>query len=141
MKYANFIAHGAKNNNFFSLDSRDNCNYPFWLLREKLKNIGIELNTEDVNLGREVDFEIHTYDNNRSARICYLFLWEANEINPGNNERALYKNYKKIFSWNDDLVKEEGFIKLEHRADSPVPKTLCIADVEEIYTSIQRIRF
>ncbi len=111
MKYANFIAHGAKNNNYFSLDSRDNCNYPLWLLREKLKNIGIELNTDDVNLGREVDFEIHTHLNNRSARICYLFLWETTEINPENNKKALYKNYKKIFSWNDDLVKEKGFIK------------------------------
>ena len=38
-------------------------------------------------------------------------------------------------------LKEEGFIKLEHRSDSPAPKTLRIADFEETYTSIQRIKF
>ena len=36
-------------------------------------------------------------------------------------------------------LKEEGYIKLEHRADSPTPKTIGIAGIEQTYTTIQRI--
>jgi len=38
-------------------------------------------------------------------------------------------------------LKEEGYIKLEHRADSTTPTTIGIAGIEETYTTIQRIIF
>ena len=72
-------------------------------------------------------------------------------IDGGNHNKELIEKYPNLAAVDGRVspslsiallrLKEEGFIKLEHRADSPVPKTLCIADVEEIYTSIQRIRF
>lgn len=72
-------------------------------------------------------------------------------IDGGNHNVDLLKNNPNLAAVDGQVspslsiallrLKEEGFIKLEHRSDSPAPKTLRIADFEETYTSIQRIRF
>lgn len=111
MKFANLVAHDATKNNYFSLTSRDNCNYAFWLLREKLRNIGVNLNTPDVNLNKKIAFEIHLNVNPVSNENTFLLLWETPEIYPPNGNEKLYRKYKKVFSWDDFLVSKNNFYK------------------------------
>jgi hypothetical protein len=111
--YANLRAKGLRNNSWFTQNHRDNCTYHFWLLREKLQEIGIEINSPDVNEGRDIAFEIHIdIQDNYSARHMYLFIWETFFVHPRNGLFLQKKKlYNKIFTWNDSLVNNYGLTK------------------------------
>jgi hypothetical protein len=110
--YASLRINGIRNNSCFSLDNRDNCNYPLWLLREKFYLRGVILNTPDLNVNKSVKFEIHI-DVQKSDDLCpaYLFLWETNQVNPRNRTNNIAKKYRRVFSWDDGLVEAFGYVK------------------------------
>jgi hypothetical protein len=109
--YANLRAVGHSNNKWFTLGHRDNCNYPFWLLREKFKSQGVILNTPDINKGNQIAFELHIDVQKEVVKApTYLFLWETVQIQP-RNRIINSKYYKAIFSWDDTRVMENGYIK------------------------------
>jgi hypothetical protein len=113
MKYANLVANGAINNNIFNSNSRDDCNHAFVLLRNELAKKGVEINTSDLNIGRDVLFEIHIdiHDRRSFTNKKYLLFWEVNAINPNNQNKRLLKQYDQIFSWNDNWVKKNNYKK------------------------------
>lgn len=86
--YDSFVAHGFKNNNIFDLShpwNRDNCFQPYYLMREKLKHHGIEVNSDDVNEGRSLAFELHMDVQKQGiARPCYLLMPETAQVCPAN---------------------------------------------------------
>ena len=110
--YANLRINGVRNNSCFSLDSRDNCDYPLWLLREKFYSRGVILNTPDLNINKKVKFEIHI-DIQKSDALCpiYLFLWETNQVNRKNRVHSKVRRYRRVFSWDDSLVEAYGYVK------------------------------
>ena len=110
--YASLRINGFKGNSCFSIEHRDNCNYPLWLLREKFYSHGIILNTPDLNVNKRVEFEIHI-DVQKSEPLCptYLFLWETNQVNPKNRVNDMFKRYRRVFSWDDSLVEAYGYVK------------------------------
>lgn len=114
--YANFMVSGFKNNAIFDLNhqcNRDNCNYPFYLLREQLKLRGIEINTADVNAGRKLAFELHLDVQKQSiSSKRYLLMLETPQIWHANGILANFDSYRKIFTWNDELVDSHRFIKI-----------------------------
>jgi hypothetical protein len=114
--YASFIASSFKKNTIFDLShpwNRDNCLYPFYLLRENLLQHGIEVNTADVNGGRKLAFELHM-DVQRPcfSKACYLLMLETPQVWPANGVMTNFDCYRKIFTWNDELVDGQRFIKI-----------------------------
>jgi hypothetical protein len=109
---ANFRAGGITENAWFSQGHRDNCNYPFWLLREKFKESGIYLNTPDLNGNKDIAFELHIdVQKVNKSTPSYLFLWETSHVNPKNDSLEIRKRYRRIFSWDDSLVEAYNYVK------------------------------
>jgi hypothetical protein len=113
---ASFVVSGLTNNAIFDLAhqrNRDNCFYPYHLLRERLKQYGLELDTADLTHGEQVAFALHmnvqeltTQDNS------YLLMLEPPQVCPQNYDSSNLVRYRKIFTWNDHLVDGNDFIKI-----------------------------
>ena len=116
LRYANFVVRGFAQNTIFDLAhtwNRDNCFYPYHLMREKFKAHYLEINTEDVNGGRSIVFALHLDVQAASiAEPCYLLMLETSQICALNGEPEKFHPYRKIFTWNDELVDGERFIKI-----------------------------
>lgn len=116
MQYANYVELGVFDNARFDLVhaiNRDASNYPYWLLREQLLSCGIELNTPDVNTGRNVIFELHINAMRKELSVpAFVLLMETAQIYPPNASQELLAQYQLIFTWRDDLVDQERYIKI-----------------------------
>lgn len=114
--YANFVARKVTSNTIFDLShpcNRDNCLHPYWLLRERLRTYGIELNTADINDGRRILFELHMdVQKAKSNAPRYVLLWETPQVYPLNRSEGELGSYKKLFTWDDRLVDGRRFIKM-----------------------------
>lgn len=116
IRYGNYIEAGVEKNSRFNLSgplNRDNSNYPFWLLRKTLRKYEVELNTCDINANRLVDFEIHM-NVHKTISQCpkYLLRYETPQIYPKNGFKKLLDGYQRIFTWDDHLVDDLRFIKI-----------------------------
>ena len=116
MILASFCANRQFNNIIFQLDhptNRDNCYYPYWLLKNDLIKAGVEINTVDLNVGRYVKFELHQ---DVQRNVCdvpaYVMLLESPVIRPDDQRNDLLAKYRKVFTWNDDLVDGQRYIKI-----------------------------
>lgn len=114
--YAIFLARGFVKNSIFNLNhesNRDDCFHPYYLMREKLKHHGIEINTCDVNEGRGSVFELHMDVQNKiTSKPCYLLMLETPQVCLANGISSNWYSYYKVFTWNDDLVDGNRFIKI-----------------------------
>lgn len=113
--YANLVMSGIKNNEIFNLNhpgNRDNCFYPWWLLREKFNALGVQINTADLNGSKRVAFELHVDVQKHKVSIPkYLILNETPQVWPLNASLAFLSLYRLIFSWNDHLIESNRYIK------------------------------
>lgn len=113
--YANFVTASFVQNTIFDLAhpwNRDNCFYPFYLMREKLKHHDIEVNTNDVNAGRPIALELHMDVQKKSvSKPCYLLMLETTLVCPANGVLSNLDSYRRIFTWNDELVDGDRFVK------------------------------
>lgn len=116
VRYANYVEQGVSDSARFDLahaTNRDNSNYPYWMLRELFLSRGIELNTPDVNAGRDVAFELHMNALRRDVDVPqFVLLYETPQICPDNGDMGRLARYQKVFTWNDDLVDGVRYIKL-----------------------------
>lgn len=114
--YANFLARGFVSNSIFNLNhpwNRDNCFNPYCLIKEKLKIHGIEINTVDLNVGRPLAYELHMDVQKRCiSKKSYLLMLETEQVSPENGISSNWECYRKIFTWNDDLVDGDRFVKI-----------------------------
>ncbi len=116
MKVAILRAPGMNNNTIFDLDSpqnRDNCFAPYVLLRNKLLENELQLDTADVAAQDSIAFELHQ-DVQRisSADANYLMLFETKFIKPENGDLNAFSRYRKVFTWDERLVDNDRFIKI-----------------------------
>ena len=116
LTYANLVTQSFEKNEIFDLkhrNNRDDCFKPFFLLREQLKKHGIEINTVDINTGYSLKFELHMdVQKQHATASLYLLLLETSQVCPANAIETNLNNYRKIFTWNDDLVDGNRFIKI-----------------------------
>jgi alpha(1,3/1,4) fucosyltransferase len=96
---------GHSNNSMFSLDDsvhRYNPTYTPRVLRNKLLDLGVEINTPDINSGRDVAFELHVEGRPLGAATIprYLLALENPYINLMNNDREYLRQFNKVFTWN-----------------------------------------
>jgi hypothetical protein len=97
---------------------------PWRRLRERFAASGVDLNTRDVNEGREVAFELHLncqrqVDHPRS----YAYLYEDPVVRPINADRTALARYRKVFTSNEELIDGEHIVRLDY------PNELVLRDV------------
>lgn len=113
---ANFISQDFENNSIFDLYhpmNRDNCFQPYFLIREKFKQHGYEINTSDLNGVHLSVFGLHM-DANQPVVLGenYLLMLETPQVCPANDIPLNLDRYRKVFTWNDSLVDGDQFIKI-----------------------------
>ena len=120
-KAALYISCYYQNNRVFDLNdtiiNRDNCLYQYFLLKERLASREYDLATSDINNLNEAHFVIYnempvvidksTFLNENN----FLLIWESEIIRTDNWIRENHKYFKKIFTWNDQWVDWERYIK------------------------------
>lgn len=123
--YARFFASKIQNNAIFDLNNdlnRDNCFLPYYLLREKFKQQGIQIDTPDISRAKLSDFELQMDVQSVDAKLpCYLLMLESPQVLPANGKPENWKHYRKIFTWRDDLVDGNHFIKINFPNSIVIP--------------------
>lgn len=116
MKFAVLRGNGLTKNIIFDTASpanRDDCFAPYALLRDKFVVSGIQLDTADESQEEALVFELHQdVQHGTKEVIRYLLMLETEFVKIENGDAAEWSQYKKIFTWNDDLVDGDRFIKI-----------------------------
>jgi hypothetical protein len=127
MRYGNIYCETFTENRLFDHSSPRNSDglfTPYIMLREKLLQRGIEVNTPDLNAGRQVAFEIHMdgrplADNSLDK---YLIAVESPYINRFNGDMAYLKRFRRVFSWsNATFTLKDGVKVLNPNHITPSP--------------------
>ncbi len=99
----------------------ENLYFPFYLLRKKILERNIQLNTYDyLNKSGDTNYKLLFFDvPKRYAELLkhhkdiekYLVIFESEPLYPVTWNKKLHVNFKKIFTWNDELVDNKKYIK------------------------------
>ncbi|KIM09156.1 MAG: hypothetical protein KU28_00500 [Sulfurovum sp. PC08-66] len=129
MKKASFVVHTAyQNNKLFDLSdakiNRDNCMYPFYLLKQKLAQMGVDLSTQDINPPEASEIVIYNempsiLPTKEAISKSYLMLFESELIRQDNWDLSKHKHFHKIFTWHDDFVDNVKYFKINFAQDIP----------------------
>ena len=124
MRYASVLYRDYADNALFKTGIGENNGQfylPYALLRERFLAEGIELNTPDVNKGREVAFELHINCRRQDPGArAYVYLYENPLIRPLNRDRAALARYAKWFTWDGELLGDPRAIRLPYPNDLEV---------------------
>lgn len=125
MRSAVLVGDGVVGDGIFRLDSpgnRDGCHQPYALLAALLRERSFVIHTPDC-LAAPPAFELHMNAREATGEApCYLLMLETPAIHPANGDRSQWGRYRKIFTWNDELVDGERFIKLNFPNSLVVPE-------------------
>jgi len=115
-RQAVLVTKDFKNNSIFTLDgplNRDNCLLPFHMLQQAFISSNIELQTHDQFEPHSCKFELHLdVQPNKTSLPRYLIMLETPYIHPPNGSKARLSQYRRVFTWNDLLLDNERYIKI-----------------------------
>ncbi len=121
MKKVSFVVGtDYQSNRIFDLSNkflnRDNCLYPYFLLKEEFKKHGYDLITSDLLPPDQADLVLYNempkpFSNNINPEKSYLMLFETELIRSDNWDLKKHSYFKKIFTWNDKIVDGKKYIK------------------------------
>ena len=126
------VSKTYQNNRLFDLDNdiinRDNCMYPFFLLKKAFAKHDIDLSTQDINSIEEAILVIYNeigevLPTKEDVHKSYLLLLENELIVPANWNIKNHRYFNKIFTWNDDFVDNKKYIKLNFSQN--IPQHIC----------------
>lgn len=125
---------------FDEISNRDNCLYGSYLLKERFKERGINLSTQDINLPSGSQFIIY----NEMPKIKdiflekynYLIILESEVLRPDNWNLENHRNFKKIFTWNDKYVDNEKYFKINFSHKIPNKVEFNIKNKKKLCTMI-----
>jgi len=105
MIYGNIIQDGHTNNSMFGTEDSVHLYNPTHtprLLRKEFLNLGIEINTPDINAKNIISFELHAEGRalEKNNLPKYLIASENPYINKLNMSTDYYSNFQKVFTWN-----------------------------------------
>lgn len=128
---ASLVIDYHMNNKIFDLDdknvNRDNCAYSIWLLKQQFHCAEVDLSTCDINSPFESKIVLYFDLPNENVEInnefSYLFLFESEVIKPKTWDKLRHKPFKKIFTWNDELVDNVKYFKFNYSHLFPDSKT------------------
>ncbi|MCK4735416.1 MAG: hypothetical protein KAT65_23385 [Methanophagales archaeon] len=111
-------------NKIFDLNNpsnRDNFYFPYYLLRQEFLKSDISLNTYDYfNANCDEYSSLIFFDIPKNINILlkyhknidkFLVIFESEVVSSVNWDRNLHRDFKKIFTWNDDFVDGNKYIK------------------------------
>ena len=115
------------NNRLFDMSdeisNRDDCLYGSYVLKERFREKGIDLSTQDINPPRESQFVIYN-EMPKTKDIFpdknnYLLIFESEVVRPDNWQIENHKYFKKIFTWNDEFVDNKKYFKINFSSRIP----------------------
>lgn len=117
MKYANYLEQDRFENSPFEEHDRHhqfNPTYTNRLLRSYFLDLGVELNTPDMNKGREIEFSLLNNAQNvdNVAGPKYLIASENPYICPLNIDNGYLNSFKQVFTWNSNLASRPNVTKI-----------------------------
>jgi hypothetical protein len=117
MIYGNIFCENMRENSLFDFANPRNSDglfTPYIVLRNRLLDLGIELNTPDLNFGRNVSLEVHMDSRPlvKSGTLKYLIAVENPLINRLNADVEYLKNFHRVFSWNDAALNHPNSVKI-----------------------------
>lgn len=146
MKKASLVVHELyQNNKLFDLDNkvinRDNCMYPFYLLKKKFKEHSIDLSTQDINSIEESSIVIYNempkdMPSDEDISKSYLLIFESELIRPDNWDKSKHRYFHKIFTWNDDVVDNKKYFKFNFAQEIPNTINKDLSKKEKLCTLI-----
>lgn len=108
MKYANFHQLDHSQNSIFSKNNLHlyEPSYTPILIRNLLLKDGIELNTADMNVNREILFNLYSDGQNLPLKggLNYLLAIENPFITPLNSDLEYLRKFDRVFTWNRNLL-------------------------------------
>lgn len=122
MKHASIVSAKHKQNDIFRPDDEGPNGREFFLpyrmLRDFFRTVGIELSTADMNIGREVMFELHINARRRLPKCpAYAYLYEDPIVRPINGNVAWLRSYRKVFTSNETLIDHQKIMRLDYPND------------------------
>lgn len=133
MIYGNIFCETLTENSLFDYANPRNSDglfTPYIALRKKLLGLGLELNTPDLNLGRNVSFEVHM--DSRPLVINevpkYLIAVENPLINRLNADVEYLKKFHRVFSWNDAALIHPNAVRIFIANDLSMTNVRSFAD-------------
>ncbi|MCY6482756.1 glycosyltransferase family 10 [Clostridium aestuarii] len=122
----------------------ENMEYPIVILKNKLNKMNSSIDTLDMYPIEKYDKIIFIdipscnirYDYNLISKDLYLILMESSLIKPENYIKENHKCFKKIFTWNDELVDKKKYIKYYWPNKIPVSINFDINSKSKLCTMI-----
>ncbi|MDQ1254424.1 MAG: alpha(1,3/1,4) fucosyltransferase [Euryarchaeota archaeon] len=139
-----FVSSFYLNNRIFDISdeicNRDDCLYGFHLLKEKLQEKDIDLSTQDINtpsasqiiLYNEMPKDISILQNKKN----YLLIFESEVIKPDNWTISYHQYFNKIFTWHDQFIDNEKYIKINFPNKLPEKLNFDLSDKNKLCTMI-----
>lgn len=121
MNKISFYLNYHLNNNIFNINdkvvNRDNFAYSYYLLKEYFKNKKYDISTCDINLIDDSSVVIYNdmpkiLPKEKDISKSYLLLFESEVIRPDNWDLNKHKFFKKIFTWNDKIIDNKKYFKM-----------------------------
>lgn len=130
MKLASFIQTYNLANKIFDISdtniNRDNYGYFYFMLKDIFKRTNIDLSTCDIN---KPDISTIVIYNGLTQKFIdfgykksYLLAIESTHVDPMSFDKEYHQYFKKIFTWNDDLIDNKKYFKVNYAFD--IPKTI-----------------
>ena len=97
--------------------NRDDCLRPYIELKNELKLNSIDLKTQDLRI---TDPEFIIFNDMSPLNVLkslngikkFLIIFESEIIKPQNWNLKLHKYFEKIFTWNDDIIDNKKYFKI-----------------------------
>ena len=107
-----------------SVINRDNCIYPFYLLKEIFLKYEYSLATQDIHSIEEANIVIYNempelLPQKKDIDKSYLLIFESELIRADNWDFEKHKYFHKIFTWNDDIVDNKKYFKFNFSQEIP----------------------
>lgn len=117
MIYGNIYCEDFGENRLFDRSSPRNADglfTPYIALRERLLQLGIEVNTPDLNAGRNISLEIHMEGRPLAESNIpkYIIAAENPLINRLNADLDYLKAFRRVFTWNDAALSLPRAVKI-----------------------------
>lgn len=118
---ATFYLENYLENLPFNIDNklinRDNYAYSHYLLKNFFNKKNIDLSTYDINPIKESEIVIYNdmpkeLPNENDINKSYLLLFESELIKPQNWDLEKHKCFNKIFTWDDRLIDNKKYFKI-----------------------------
>lgn len=93
-------------------------------LRRAFRGRGYVIDTDDIIHPDESDLLLYldlpkTLPKEHDAKKSYLLALESSLVCPGNNDKYKHHGFRRVFTWNDDLVDHKTYIKINYSFDLP----------------------